>query len=133
MRINQSDLDNYGYIDRCPQCEHAKKYGKIRPGGNHSDPCSARIMECIRDTEAGRKRLNEQEFREAKSAVDRDDYLDKRRAQNERVEAVRAREPAADAALARDRRACRTPKLRFRARNFRRPRAQSLGRCTERA
>ena len=37
MRINQSDLDNSGYTDRCPQCEHAKKHCKIRPGGNHSD------------------------------------------------------------------------------------------------
>ena len=26
LRINQWDLHNYGYTDRCPQCEHAKKY-----------------------------------------------------------------------------------------------------------
>ena len=28
LRINQSDLDTYGYTGRCPQCEHAKKHGK---------------------------------------------------------------------------------------------------------
>ena len=88
LRINQSDLDNYGYIDRCPQCEHAKKHGKIRPDGNHSDACRARITECLRDTEAGRRRLNEQEFREARSAVDRDEHLDRHRAQEEQVEIV---------------------------------------------
>ena len=80
LRINQSDLDNYGYTDRCPQCEHANKYGKIRAGGNHSDACRARITECLRDTVAGRRRQNEQEFREARSAVDRDEHLDRRRA-----------------------------------------------------
>ena len=71
LRINQSDLDNYGYTDRCPQCEHAKKYSKIRQGGNHSNACRAWITECIRDTEAGRRRLKEQEFREAQAAVRR--------------------------------------------------------------
>ena len=59
LRINQSDLDNYGYTDRCPQCEHAKKYSNVRPGGNHSEACRARITECLRDIEAGRRRLNE--------------------------------------------------------------------------
>ena len=67
--IDQSDLDSYGYTGRCPQCEHARKHGKIRPGGNHSDACRTRITECLRDTEAGRRRLNEQEFSEARSAA----------------------------------------------------------------
>ena len=57
LRINQSDLDKYGYTDRFPQCEHARKHGKILLIGNHSDACRARITNCIRDTEAGRRRL----------------------------------------------------------------------------
>ena len=103
LRINQSDLDTYGYTDRCPQCEHAKKHGKVRPGGYHSDACRMRIIDCIRDTEDGSRRLNKQEFREARPVVDRDDYVNKRHAQDARVEAVRARERAADAALPSDR------------------------------
>ena len=50
-----------------------------------------------------RRRLNEQEFKEDRAAVDRDDYVDKRRAQDARVEVVCARERAADAAVPRDR------------------------------
>ena len=103
LRIDQSDLDNYGYTDKYPQCEHAKKYGESRSGGNHSDACRARITECLRDTEACRRRLNEQEFRQARSAVDRDEQFDRRYTQEEQVEIVRACDRAVDAALPRNR------------------------------
>ena len=53
LLVNHSDLDKYGYTNRCPQYEHVKKHGKIRVGGNHSDACRARITECIREHRGG--------------------------------------------------------------------------------
>ena len=61
MRIDQMDLDNYGYTDRCPQCEHARKHCKIRPGGSRSEACRSRITDCICDADAGCRPLNRQE------------------------------------------------------------------------
>ena len=82
LRINKSDLEEHGYDQECPQCRHVVKYGKPRPGGQHSKKCRARIVESMRQTEAGRTRLQVHEER-----------LDQATA--ERLEWAVTREPAA--------------------------------------
>ena len=57
LRINKSDLDAHGHDPDCPQCTYIQKYGKPRPGGNHSDRCRRRLQEAMQQTEAGRARL----------------------------------------------------------------------------
>ena len=78
LRINQSDLDAHEYIDGCPQCEHSKCFGKIRPGGNHSERCRTLITEAIRANEAGRARLFEREMRTASAEVAQEEFWEKR-------------------------------------------------------
>ena len=37
LRINKLDLTAHGYTDGCPQCDHTIRFGKPRPGTQHSD------------------------------------------------------------------------------------------------
>ena len=57
--VRQKDLDAYGYSDRCPRCEHALKYGNGRCNLPHSDACRQRIIEKLRETPDGRRRIAE--------------------------------------------------------------------------
>ena len=36
FRINQSDVLEHGYTERCAQCTYIEKYGRARPGGRHT-------------------------------------------------------------------------------------------------
>ncbi len=78
LRINKTDLDQYGYDDACAQCKNIMRYGKAKPGGVHSDHCRAKIIEAMRQTEAGRARLAEQEDRETKAMAEQIEHADHR-------------------------------------------------------
>ena len=63
LRINQSDLDEYGYCVTCPQCTYIQRYGRPRPGQTHNNECRERIIEALKLTDKGRARLELQEER----------------------------------------------------------------------
>ncbi len=63
LRINQSDLDAHGYTDGCPQCLHIQRYGKARPGGQHSNRCRERVEKAIGESELGKSRMEAHEER----------------------------------------------------------------------
>ena len=64
LRINQSDLDEYGYYAACPQCTHVQRHGRPRAGATHTEECRQRIIEHLKLSEVGRARLELQEGRE---------------------------------------------------------------------
>ena len=39
LRLRQSDFDEHGYTEECPQCDYPIKYGRMRLGGSHSERC----------------------------------------------------------------------------------------------
>ena len=63
FRINQSDIVQRGCTDGCPQCTYTGRNGKARAGGRHLAICRTRIMEAIRQTQPGKKRMAEYEGR----------------------------------------------------------------------
>ena len=77
MRISKSDLDEYGYDADCTQCKYMVKYGKSKPGTFHSKECRKRLMEAMRQTDAGRDRLKRFEERLTKSMSEYVEWKDK--------------------------------------------------------
>ena len=67
FRLNQSDLNEHGYTSECPQCTYIERNGRARPGGRHSAPCRARLIEAIKQTETGKHRVAEYEERLARA------------------------------------------------------------------
>ena len=78
LRINQSDLDKFGYTGNCPQCDYIIRYGRARPGGKHSAQCRARIIDAIRGSDAGRERVDEHEARVDRAIAERIEHADRR-------------------------------------------------------
>ena len=64
LRINQSDLDEFGYYATCPQCTHVQRHGKPRAGATHTAECRNRIIEALKLTDSGRARLELHETRD---------------------------------------------------------------------
>ena len=71
FRINQSDLDQHGYTDGCPQCAHIQRYGRTRPGGRHTERCRGRVREAVGATDIGKKRLEDHEERVNRAIAER--------------------------------------------------------------
>ena len=80
LRINQSDLDAHGYEPDCPQCVYIQKYGKSKPGGQHSDRCRKRLQEAMQQTEAGRARLAEHDERINQAMAEHVEFNDRQAA-----------------------------------------------------
>ena len=64
LRINQSDLDEFGYYASCPQCTYVQRHGRPRAGTTHTAECRNRIIEALKLTDSGRARLEMQETRD---------------------------------------------------------------------
>ncbi len=77
MRIDKEDLDKHGYDSSCPQCQHIIKYGRARPGGQHTHECRKKVMEAMSRTEAGRERLRINEERINKSMAEQIEAADR--------------------------------------------------------
>ena len=56
VRIGRTDLEQHGFTDSCPGCEASQKNGTPR---GHTERCRNRLMEALRGTDDGRKRINE--------------------------------------------------------------------------
>ena len=76
LRINQSDIDKFGYTGNCPQCAFIQRNGRARPGGKHSYECRTRIIEAIRASDAGRERVEEHETRVDRAIAERIERAD---------------------------------------------------------
>ena len=61
LRINPSDLDQFGFTTGCTQCQHVMDHGRPRAGITHSDTCRARIQAELMNTPEGRMRLEAHE------------------------------------------------------------------------
>ena len=89
LRINMSDLRTYGFLESCPQCRCIQRHNKARPGGAHSDACRSRIIECMKQTDEGRARLElqderaQQQWEEHAEAVTRRDNAASEQVQTE--------------------------------------------------
>ncbi len=79
LRINQKELDDYGYTEGCPQCAHAQRYGRARPGGQHSAACRARIVEAMSQSDVGKRRIEAHEERVNRSIAEQIEHADKQR------------------------------------------------------
>ena len=55
-KINQSDLDEFGYYATCPQCTYVQRHGKPRAGATHTAECRNRTIEALKLTDVGRAR-----------------------------------------------------------------------------
>ena len=56
VRIGKADLQEHGFSEGCPGCE-ASKQGRTPRG--HSEPCRVRLLEALRGSETGQKRIGE--------------------------------------------------------------------------
>ena len=70
FRINQSDVLEHGYTERCAQCTYIEKYGRARPGGRHTTACRKRILEAIGQSTVGKKRIKDYEERLGRAMVE---------------------------------------------------------------
>ena len=57
LYIRQSDLDQYGYTQNCPRCQHVLVYGAGQVNVNHSEECRNRIMREMSKTPEGQARI----------------------------------------------------------------------------
>ena len=58
FRIADADLRKHGYTDGCVQCNFIQRYGKTKPGTQHSETCRNRIIDEISKTPDGEARLS---------------------------------------------------------------------------
>ena len=63
LYIKQSDIDNHGYTDGCPRCDHLRAYGSEGATMPHSEACRDRLVEAISRTPEGAARLQKAEQR----------------------------------------------------------------------
>ena len=63
MRIDRKDLEEHGYDGNCSQCKHILEYGKAQRGQTHSAHCRKRLVEAMRKTERGQRRIEANEER----------------------------------------------------------------------
>ena len=63
MRLNQPDFDQHGYTEGCQQCDHMREHGRARRGTPHNHTCRSRMIEAIRQSDTGRRRVEEYEER----------------------------------------------------------------------
>ena len=77
MRINKSDLETHGYTANCQQCEHTRRYGTSKPGGNHTAACRKRLSEAIGGSEVGRQRIEAYDDRLNRAMAEQIEHADK--------------------------------------------------------
>ena len=58
--IRQSDIDNHGFTEHCPRCDHIRE-GRPGKPPNHSEACRDRLTKAIAATPEGAKRLKDSE------------------------------------------------------------------------
>ncbi len=64
LRINITDLRKYDhYNGNCQQCRYIERYGRAKPGGNHTDACRKGLLDKTGQTEEGRARIQAHEDR----------------------------------------------------------------------
>ncbi len=101
LRINQRDLDEHGYTENCQQCGHIQRYGRARPGGQHSNVCRERIIRAIGQSDAGKLRLDAHEERVDRAIAERVEHADRNPAAPTPAAAPTAFQPAGADELAR--------------------------------
>ena len=57
FRINDADVRSHGFTDGCTQCSHIQRYGKTKPGAQHTEKCRERILDEIGKSDEGKARL----------------------------------------------------------------------------
>ena len=57
MRVNQADLNRFGYTVGCAQCKHIQEKGHPKNGVTHDNRCTSRIMDELGQTLDGQARL----------------------------------------------------------------------------
>ena len=68
--LKKDDFLVHGYTDGCPQCTYTERNGNAKAGGRHSAACRSRIMDAIKKTELGKKRMAEYEGRLTRAMVE---------------------------------------------------------------
>jgi len=63
MRVDQADLNRFGYTVGCEQCRHIQQHGQYKNGLTHDPRCTARIMDELGKTVDGQARLRKYEDR----------------------------------------------------------------------
>ena len=76
FRINNPDLEKYGFTDGCPQCEHIARYKKGKKGTTHTQICRTRILDAMMGTPEGRVRLEAFEERVDRALAERIEAAD---------------------------------------------------------
>ena len=95
MRINISDLKKFDHYDaNCSQCQHIERYGRARPGGQHTRTCRQALVEKMQQTEAGRARLAAEEERTTKAMAEHIERADGRQRNTPATPAVEPAQPA---------------------------------------
>ena len=64
LKITMQVLERYGTTDDCPQCRHVRDFRETKPGIAHTERCRERIVEAMRQDDAGRQRLEDVEQRQ---------------------------------------------------------------------
>ena len=77
LRVNKAELENCGYDDKCPQCQHFQKYGKGKTVREHTKRGRARLMTAIDGTEECKTRLEEYQERTNRSFAEHFEWQDK--------------------------------------------------------
>ena len=70
LKITKRDLENVGYTEGCPQCDHTLRNVAARGGLQHSDRCRTRVMAEVSKTPAGKARVDDAAERITRALVD---------------------------------------------------------------
>ena len=71
MRVNEADLDKYGYTAECPQCRHVELYGKSKPGTPHTETCGRRVIDAMSHEDVGKQRIVEYDLKVDREIAER--------------------------------------------------------------
>jgi hypothetical protein len=63
FKITKKDLEEVGYSEGCPQCDHIMRYGNNQPGLQHQERCRARVLAELAKILRGQQRLQANEDR----------------------------------------------------------------------
>ena len=96
FRITQDDLLAHGYTEGCPRCRDLQQHGKAPPGLAHNEACRTRIESALRETPAGKARLEARAERINQRLADHIAHGDVQPAQSSRPAAGAAAAPLHD-------------------------------------
>ena len=69
LKITMNVLQEYGYTEDCPQCEHCRAFGQNKNGLMHTEACRKRIVEAMGTFPRGVARLRDVKLRLDRAAV----------------------------------------------------------------